>query len=161
MSEEITFTFERFYDGIDLASKKLWIYYIRPNDNANYQEELFIIPDSHKEKNDIKYFSATWSASEIATMYSGVLTFALVAKGDGYKDTYLWQSYPSNFTIEKGIFKEGSLKDSDFQIVSPSKQSQEIYDSVQKLNTAYENGTIIKWQSLALLMEKIRNGGLE
>lgn len=156
-SEEITFEMYKFYDGIDLSQKELYIYYIRP-DGKPYKEGLFI--ERIDEGNDEdSILLASWVVTENVTMQSGILTFAIVAEGNGYTDDYLWQTYPSNFTIDKGIFS--NLTDSDeFETFKLSKFQQELFNDVEALKASYQQGEV-KWQKISDLISKLNPGGVK
>lgn len=161
LSEEITFVIPRYYDGIDLETKNLGIYYIRPEEsNSGEQEEeyvqgiteeLHIEPDSTDE-----YIHASWTITDLVTGIPGTLTFAIIAEGDGIQDEYFWQTYPARIQIEEGIYKFLPQGETDFKFIDKATFRNDIIERVDALERYHAEGTI-QWQSLADLIASLNS----
>lgn len=145
-AEIITFKLKRYYDGVDLSQKNIYIYFIRP-DKKSFQEPLQIIFESIEED----CFNVVWTVKDLVTSVPGILTYALVAKGKYYTDEYFWQTYPATFEISKGIF-DYIESESEFLAISMDEFQKQLENDVNILKNAYSSG-IIKWQKLSSLFE--------
>ena len=149
-SEEITFKIPRFYDGIDLNTKNLRIYYIRPAAKDTDEIPQGISENLSVENFDENYITATWVVTKIATSMAGILSYAIIAEGDVIEDEYFWQSYPSQFIVDKGIYGSLPYQENDFSFIEKSSFKTDITETVEELNSSYQSGEI-KWQSLETL----------
>lgn len=154
-SEEITWRLPRYYDGIDLITKNISIYYIRPVEKDNTQggesEPQGLTETLTVEKWDDNYLWATWVVTDLVTNTAGVLTYSIIVEGDGLKDEYFWQSYPSTFLIEEGIYGNLPTGEKDFSFIDKKSFRTDIYQTIEELKAIHEAGEI-KWQSLADLL---------
>lgn len=151
-SEEITFRIPRYYDGIDLTTKNISIYYIRPENDYDKDVPQNIIEDLLIEDYNENYITATWVVTNQATSTEGKLIYAIIAEGDGLEDEYFWQTKPSYFQVDKGIYGNVSSKDSDFSFIDKSSFRTNVYETIKKIESTYDAGEI-KWQSLADLVK--------
>ena len=154
-SEEITWRLPRYYDGIDLTTKNISIYYIRPieKDDTQGGESVpqGLIEALSIEKWDDDYLWVTWIVTDLVTNTAGVLTYSIIAEGDGFTDEYFWQSYPSTFLIEKGIYGDLPVGEQDFSFIEKEIFKTNIYQAIEDLQLTHERGEI-KWQSLTDLI---------
>lgn len=150
-SEEITFEVPRFYDGIDLTTKNLSIYYIRPVTSGEEK------PAGVRENLDLQNYSdetlyASWTVTDKVTNTPGILTFAIIAEGNGYTDTYFWQTYPAQLRVDSGIYGDLPPTEESFAIVEFDEFQKELYNTIQSLKAFHEKGEL-KWQSITDLIE--------
>ena len=152
-SEEITWRLPRYYDGIDLTTKNISIYYIRPIQNTpdGESEPRGITETLTVEKWDDDYLWATWVITDLVTNVAGVLTYSIIVEGDGLKDEYFWQSHPSTFLIEEGIYGNLPTGELDFSFIDKESFRTDVYQTIEELKAIHEAGEV-KWQSLADLL---------
>ena len=154
-SEEITWRLPRYYDGVDLTTKNISIYYIRPiekdNTSGGELEPQGLTETLTVEKWDDDYLWATWMVTDLVTNVAGVLTYSIIVEGDGLKDEYFWQSYPSTFLIEEGIYGILPIGEQDFSFIDKESFRIDVYQTIEELKAIHEAGEI-KWQSLADLL---------
>lgn len=150
-SEKITFEIPRKYDKLDLISKNLSIYYIRPvaageDKPAGVKESLYL------EEYDDETLYASWTITDKVTNTPGILTFAIIAEGNGYTDTYFWQTYPAQLRVDSGIYGDLPPTEESFAIVEFDEFQKELYNTIQSLKAFHEKGEL-KWQSITDLIE--------
>ena len=154
-SEEITWRLPRYYDGIDLTSKHISIYYIRPikkdDSQSGETNPQGILENLSVTKCDTDYIWATWIVTDLVTKTEGTLTYAIVAEGDGLKDEYFWQSYPSTFIIEAGIYGNLPIGEEEFKFIDKQDFRNDFINDIDKLNEYHEQGKI-KWQPITSLI---------
>lgn len=150
-SEEITFEIPQVYDGIDLSTKNLGIYYIRPVNDNDPETPQGVTEPLRIEKIENGVIHATWTITNVVTSVPGTLTFAIVAEGDGFQDEYFWQTYPAQFIIEEGIYGKLPYGIEDFSFIDKTDFRNDIIKEIEKLNKYHEQGKI-KWQSIASLI---------
>lgn len=154
-SEEVTWRLPRYYDGIDLTTKNISIYYIRPiekdNTSGGESEPQCLTETLTVEEWDDEYIWATWVVTDLVTNVAGTLTYSIIAEGDGLKDEYFWQSYPSTFLIEGGIYGNLQTGEQDFSFIDKKSFRTDVYQTIEELKAIHEAGEI-KWQSLADLL---------
>lgn len=154
-SEEITWRLPRYYDGVDLTTKNISIYYIRPIEKDNTpggeSEPQGLTETLTVEKWDDDYLWATWVITDLVTNVAGILTYSIIVEGDGLKDEYFWQSYPSTFLIEEGIYGNLPTGEQDFSFIDKESFRTDVYQTIEELKAIHEAGEV-KWQSLADLL---------
>lgn len=151
-SQEITFLMPRTYDGIDLATKQLYIYYIAPSkEKARPIKEKLTIDESTLLDNS-KTFKTTWIFKSTATLVSGDMSFAIIAEGKNLTDSYFWQTFPATFKIHQGLF-EGEYDDENvFETIPEDSRYEILLNKVAILESAYNNGELL-WQRLPEIKE--------
>lgn len=148
-SEEITWKLPRTYDGVDLATKNISIYYVRPAQEDEAQPQG--ITETLETLVEDNYILATWIVTDLVTNVAGTLTYSIIAEGDGLKDEYFWQSKTSTFIIEKGIYGNLPTSEQSFKFIDRDSFRTDVYNTIEDLKAIHERGEI-KWQSIASLL---------
>ena len=88
-SQYIPFKMQRYYDGFDLASTKIQIYFL----NRENQYGISYAVNVYKSNESIKF---AWLVDSNVTMLDGTVKFEIQAIGKNSKgDSYIWKTRPN------------------------------------------------------------------
>lgn len=156
-SEEITFICPRWYDGVDLSSKLLYVYFVNSK-NERYKEELewqYVNEEGSKmEENDANFLKLSWMVTDLVTEVQGIVTFAIIAEGNraiNSEDNYFWQTYPEKIQVDESIIRG---TENNFNPIELNDFLSELQKTVLNLTVTFEAGQF-KWQPLSSVVINI------
>lgn len=141
ISQLITFRMPRFYEGIDLMEKEIYVDYI-PLNNKNVVSDRIssdYITETSIEGDETAYILIPWVIKYEITKKAGIIPFAISIIDNLETLTngrqYVWQTFPSSLVIQNNLGERASIPLSPGE-VSPS---EEILQRIAKIETLTEN----------------------
>lgn len=135
-SRYIKMEFERFFDGIDLMSKKSRIYYVNANGEYAYQELNEITTAENSESKAV----VTWILDDKIAVSSGKVNFVLefYELNDEGIIIYRWQTLAAEFNIEDAIRGVSEAIDPDYAFYINYYENRTGYDSLDDIAAELE-----------------------
>lgn len=137
ISQCITFRMAKYYDGIDLTTKDLYIDFVDIEDNSLYNI-LINKEDITDDLANPEFILIKWVVPYAITKKAGTVSFAISAVGEVEEDYYIWQTKPSVLIIQPNLHKRNE---------TPSESGDNLHvlgNLIAQVDTLSDDVTVIK-----------------